>query len=40
MVTISNVVKHILTKNVFLQEAIDHGIVSFNKLAMELKPEI
>lgn len=40
MVTISNVVKHILIKNVFLQEAIDHRIVSFNKLAIELKPEI
>ena len=40
MVTISHVVQDILNKHVFLQEAINHGIVSYNKLADNLKPEI
>jgi aspartokinase len=40
MVTISNVVQDILNKHVFLQEAINHNIVSYNKLANVLKPEI
>jgi len=40
MVTISHVVQDILNKHVFLQEAINHGIVSFNKLAESIKPEI
>ena len=40
MVTISHIVKDILNKRVFLQEAINHNIVSFNKLANNIKPEI
>jgi len=40
MVTISHVVQDILNKQVFLQEAVTHGIVSFNKLAENIKPEI
>ena len=40
MVTISHVVQDILNKQVFLQEAINHNIVSFNKLAENIKPEI
>jgi hypothetical protein len=40
MVTISHVVQSILNKHVFLQEAINHGIVSFNKLAENLRPDI
>jgi hypothetical protein len=40
MVTISHVVQNILNKHVFLQEAINHGIVSFNKLAENIKPDI
>jgi hypothetical protein len=40
MVTISHVVQDRLNKHVFLQEAINQGIVSFNKLADNLKPEI
>ena len=40
MVTISHVVQDILNKHVFLQEAINHGIVSYNKLAENIKPEI
>jgi len=40
MVTISHVVQDILNKHVFLQEAINHGIVSYNKLADNIKPEI
>lgn len=40
MVTISHVVQDILNKQVFLQEAINHGIVSYNKLAENIKPEI
>ena len=40
MVTISHVVQNIINKNVILQEAINHGIVSFNKLAIYLKPDI
>ena len=40
MVTISHVVQDILDKHVFLQEAINHGIVSYNKLAENIKPEI
>ena len=40
MVTISHVVQNILNKHVFLQEAINHGIVSFNKLADHIKTDI
>lgn len=40
MVTISNVVSAILNKQVFLQEAINHNIVSYNKIANNIKPEI
>ena len=40
MVTISHVVQNILNKHVFLQEAVNHGIVSYNKLAVDIKPEI
>ena len=40
MVTISHVVQNILNKHVFLQEAINYGIVSYNKLAENIKPEI
>jgi len=40
MVTVSHVVKNILDKHVFLQEAINQGIVSYNKLADNIKPEI
>ncbi|KYK28563.1 hypothetical protein AYK20_07120 [Thermoplasmatales archaeon SG8-52-1] len=40
MVTISNVVQNVLNKHVFFQEAITQDIVSFNKIANNLKPEI
>jgi hypothetical protein len=40
MVTISHVVQEIINKQVFLQEAIKHGIVSYNKLADNIQPEI
>ena len=40
MVTISYVVKNLLNQQVLLREAINHGIVSYNKLAEYLKPEI
>lgn len=40
MVTISHVVKDALNRQVFLQEAISRGIVSYNMLAKQLKPEI
>ena len=40
MVTISHVVQDILNKHVFLQEAINHNIVSYNKLANNIKTEI
>ena len=40
MVTISNVVQDVLNKHIFLQEALNHGIVSFNKLAESIKPDI
>ncbi|UCF50304.1 MAG: hypothetical protein JSU91_02145 [Thermoplasmatales archaeon] len=40
MVTISHVVQDILNKHVFLQEAINHNIVSYNKIANNIKPEI
>jgi len=40
MVTISHIVQDILNKHVFLQEAINQDIVSFNKLAENIKPEI
>jgi hypothetical protein len=40
MVTISHVVKEILNRQIFLQEAINNDIVSFNKLANHLKPNI
>lgn len=40
MTTISHVVKDILDRQVFLQEAINRGIVSHNLLAKNLKPVI
>ena len=40
MPTISHIVKDILDRQVFLQEAINRGIVSHNLLAKNLKPEI
>ena len=40
MVTISRVVQDVLKRQILLQEAINHGIVSFNKLAENLKPQI
>ena len=40
MVTISHVVSDILNKQVFLQEAINHNIVSYNKIANNIKSEI
>lgn len=40
MVTISHAVKDILKRHVLIQEAINHDIVSFNKLALMLKPEL
>lgn len=40
MVTISNAVKDMLSKQVFLQEAINRDIVSFNLLARHLRPDI
>ena len=40
MVTVSHVVKNVLRRQVLLQEAINHGIVSYNKLAKNLKPQI
>lgn len=40
MVTISHVVQDILNKHVFLQEAINHNIVSYNKIANNIKSEI
>ncbi len=40
MVTISHVVQNILNKHVFFQEAINQDIISFNKLANNIKPEI
>jgi hypothetical protein len=36
----SNQIKDILNKEVFLQEAIGRGIVSYNKLADYIKPEL
>ena len=40
MVTISHVIQDVLKRHVLMQEAINHGIVSYNKLAKILKPEI
>ena len=40
MVTISHVVKDVLRRQVLIQEAVNHGIVSYNKLAKNLKPQI
>ena len=40
MVTISQTVKDILNRQVFLQEAISSDIVSYNKLARSIKDEI
>ena len=40
MTTISHVVKEILNRQIFLQEAINNEIVSYNKLANHLKPKI
>ena len=40
MVTISHVVQDILNKHVFFQEALNQGIISYNKLADNIKPEI
>ena len=36
----SKLVEETLKKQIFLQEAISHGIVSYNKLADYVKPEI
>jgi len=36
----SNQIKEILNKEIFLQEAISRGIVSYNKLAEYIKPEL
>lgn len=40
MTTISQVVKDILNRQIFLQEAINNEIVSYNKLADHIKPKI
>jgi len=40
LVTISHVVQDVLKRQVLIQEAINHGIVSYNKLAKNLKPQI
>ena len=40
MTTISHIVKDILNRQIFLQEAINNEIVSYNKLAHHLKPKI
>ena len=40
MVTISHVIQDVLKRHVLMQEAIGQGIVSYNKLATILKPEI
>ena len=40
MTTISHIVKDILNRQIFLQEAINNEIVSYNKLASHLKPKI
>ena len=40
MVTISHVIQDVLKRHVLMQEAVNQGIVSFNKLATILKPEI
>lgn len=37
---ISPIIKDMINKEVFLQEAISRGIVSYNKLAQYIKPEI
>ena len=38
--SVTEIVKDILNRNYFLQEAISHKIVSYNKLADFIKPEI
>lgn len=40
MVTISHVIQDVLKRQILIQEAINHGIVSYNKLAQMLKPQI
>lgn len=40
MTTVSNVVKDIINRQVFLQEALNNDIISFNKLATNIKPKI
>ncbi len=40
MVTISQAVQDIVNKNIFLQEAVKHNIVSYNKLASNIKAEV
>ena len=40
MVTISHVVQKIVNNNVFIQETMTRGIVSYGSLAEQLKPEI
>ena len=40
MITISQAVKDILNRQIFLQEAINNEIISYNKLAKHLKPKI
>ncbi len=40
MITVSHAVVNILNRQIFLQEAINRDIVSYNQLARQLKPEI
>jgi len=40
MITISHIVSNILNNQIFLREAINHNIVSFNKIANNIRPEI
>ena len=40
MVTISSIVKKTLKRQVLIQESVNQGIVSYNKLAKNLKPQI
>jgi len=40
MVSVTRAVQDIVSQNFFLQEAISHGIVSYNKLADYISPEI
>ena len=40
MVTVSHVAHKLVNDKLFLQEAINHGVVSYNSLATKLQPEI